>query len=309
MFPKITLFFMQAAEEDPAAMAKDKVGEILSHMKDRLLTTLVEMGNGALDMLPKLVVGFVIFLIGLIICKIVRRVVTMVLDKVGFDKMAASMGLKPMLVRAGVKTHISTLIGKLLFWILLIQFIQAGVKLTELQMIIDPVEGIINFLPKVITASLILLIGYIVADLLRNMVSRWGQALGLDYIATLSSLFFGFLMVLFLTISVKTLGVDTELIEDTVRVFEYSIGAAIALSLGLGLRPVAHNVVCGVYARRLYKSGTVLEIEGGEATVVSVGPVATRLAKGDNGFVIVPNSQLFDDKVFGKGGVPEGEED
>ena len=274
---------------------------------DPLVNTLTDMAGTAMEIIPKLIVAFIFFLIGLVFCKIVRSIVTGSLTKVGFDTVAESLGLKPMLVKAGVKARVSEMIGKLLFWILLVLVIRTSVALTELAVIIDPIEGVIGFLPKVITASIILLVGYIIADVVRNAVVRWGENLELEYAGTLGGLIYTFFMVLILTIAVGELGVDTHLISRTVEVFLFSIGIAVTLALGLGLKPLAHNIVCGVYARHLYKSGTIIDIEGAPAEVVSVGPITTLLRKGVDGFVAIPNSIFFNQTITGRGRVPDPE--
>ncbi|MEO0415090.1 MAG: mechanosensitive ion channel domain-containing protein, partial [Verrucomicrobiota bacterium] len=61
----------------------------------------------------------------------------------------------------------------------------------------------------------------------------------------------------------------------------------------LGLRPVARNVVSGVYCRDMFPPGSVIEVGDAEATVREVGPVATRLESNDGTFFVIPNSRLI----------------
>ena len=54
-------------------------------------------------------------------------------------------------------------------------------------------------------------------------------------------------MVLVLTIAISTLGVDTTLIRHTVEILLLGAAIATALALGLGMRPLAQNIVSGVF--------------------------------------------------------------
>ena len=84
---------------------------------------------------------------------------------------------------------------------------------------------------------------------------------------------------------------------------------AVALALGLGLRPVVENVISGVYARDVFSPRPVIEVSETEATVVEVGPVATRLEAGKGRFLVVPNSRLisrFTEGRYRVSGLPEG---
>ena len=140
--------------------------------------------------------------------------------------------------------------------------------------------------------------GYLVADLVRNLVRKSCERLHLEYGGTLSHLLFAFIMVLVLIIAVGELGVDTKLIHDTVVIVLSGLALAIGLALGLGLRPLAHAIVSGVYARDQFKPGVKLKIDGRSLALVSVGPLNTRLEGGDE-FLVVSNSRLISEAVSG----------
>ena len=106
-----------------------------------------------------------------------------------------------------------------------------------------------------------------------------------------------------LTIAISTLGVDTTLIRHTVEILLLGAAIATALALGLGMRPLAQNIVSGVYARDLYPVGTIIKFKDNDSLsgkVLSVGPVTTQLENDEGDHLNIPNSSLMSGIVESK---------
>ena len=257
------------------------------------------MVTSGTNLLPKLIGALIILVIGWIVAKVIQKIIEVVGKKIGLDTLAEKQGLERMLSSAGLKGGFTVVASKAVYFAILLYFAKTAADYTALPMLKDPVNGIVNLLPKFITATLIAAVGYFVADLVRNLTRKSCERLDLDYGNTLSHLLFAFIMVLVLIIAVGELGVDTKLIHDTVVIILAGIALAIGLALGLGLRPLAHAIVSGVYARDLFKPGATLEMDGRVLKVASVGPLNTRLE--DNGsFIVISNSSLISEKVQGR---------
>jgi len=164
----------------------------------------------------------------------------------------------------------------------------------------DIVISIIAFMPNAITATIIMLVGFFIADITKNSVLTSLTAAGLEYAQTVSKLLFGFILIIVLTVALSQLNIQTELLNATVKIILSAVGLALALSLGLGLKDVAKNVVSGVYSRDLYKTGTEIEYDGEITTIAGIGPVTTKLQRSDGGFIMVPNDKLISEPVHGR---------
>ena len=109
-----------------------------------------------------------------------------------------------------------------------------------------------------------------------------------------------------LTIAISTLGVDTTLIRHTVEILLLGAAIATALALGLGMRPLAQNIVSGVYARDLYPVGTKIKFKDNDSLsgkVLSVGPVTTQLENAEGDRLNIPNSSLVSGIVESKSSI------
>lgn len=261
---------------------------------------LTEMLNNFAQFLPKLLLAVILLIIGFAIAKILSKLVHIVFDKFGVNNLLERSGFTAQLQRAGIKATPGAFIAKLTFWITILFVIKIAAKAASIQDISDIIIAIISFMPNALTAALILLFGFIVADVIKNAVFNALNDMGLEYARTLSKVIFGFIFILILTVALAKINIQTELLNATVQIMLGSLALALSLALGLGLKRMAGSIVSGVYSRDIYKIGTELEFEGETMTISGIGPVTTKLKRKDGGFVIIPNEKLISEPIRGR---------
>lgn len=263
-------------------------------------TALMEMLNNFAQFLPKLMLAVVLLIIGYAIAKVLSKFVRIVFDKLGVNNLLEKSGFSSQLQRAGFKATPGTFTATLVFWLTILFVIKIAAKAASIQDISDIIIAIISFMPNALTAALIMLFGFIVADLIKNAVFNALNQMGLEYARTLSKVIFGFIFILILTVALSKINIQTELLNATVQIMLGALALALALALGLGLKRMAGSIVSGVYSRDIYKIGTELEFEGETMTISGIGPVTTKLKRQDGGFVIIPNEKLISEPIRGR---------
>jgi len=266
----------------------------------KIREALIKMAEDFAEFVPQLLLAIVLLFLGFVFAKILSKVVCTLFARLGVDGLLEKSGVTGVLQRAGIKAAPGEFIGKLLFWVAMLFVIKMAAQEASIKDISDIVLSIIGFMPNAITAALIMLVGFVVADIVRNAVYGGLNAAGLSYARTLSKVIFGFIFILVLTVALAQLNIETELLNATVKILLASLGLALALCLGLGLKGMAHSIVSGVYSRDIYDVGTEIEFEGESMKVAGVGPVTTKLTRPDGGFVIIPNERLISEPVRGR---------
>lgn len=71
----------------------------------------------------------------------------------------------------------------------------------------------------------------------------------------------------------------------------------LAVSLGLGSREVAHNLLAGIYAREQFKQGDIIQLNDVTGVVREVSTLSTIIVVDDNEEVSIPNSTLYNHVV------------
>lgn len=272
----------------------------ISSFFGKIREALVKMTEDFAGFIPQLLLAIVLLFLGFVFAKLLAKAVGTIFDRLGVDGLLEKSGVTAILQRAGIKAAPGVFIGKLLFWVAMLFVIKMAAQEASIKDISDIVLSIIGFMPNAITAALIMLVGFVIADIIKNAVFNGLNAAGLSYAHTLSKIIFGFIFILVLTVALAKLNIQTELLNATVKILLAALGLALALCVGLGLKGVALSIVSGVYSRDIYKIGTEIEFEGENMKISGVGPVTTKLTRADGGFVIVPNEKLINEPVRGR---------
>lgn len=274
--------------------------DLLNYILVKLKEAFLEMGDGAISALPNLVIAVVLLFVGMVIAKVTRAVLTSSFKKIKLDEVFEKIGIQELFSKVGLKTGPSVAIPKVLYWLILLAFVKVAADKAGIDDISTLLDQIIAFLPKVLTASIILLVGFIVADMIQNAAFRSLDNIGLEYAGSLSRILFGFIFILVLTVAFSQLGIETELLNSSVKIILAGLALALSLAMGLGLKGLAGHIVAGVYARDLYKIGTEVHYDDLPAKVAGVGPLTTKLTRADGSFLIIPNSILVNEVIRGR---------
>ena len=297
-----------AAESIDVSAAADEATETASAASslsweaflNTLMTSFEDILDGIIKEIPTVAIGLIVFIVGFIVAVIIKKVICVVLNGIKFDEVLDKAGVGDIFRKIGVKDGVSKLIASLIYWILLLFILKTAAGLIGVEDITSIVDKIIAFLPKLLIASIIMLFGFMVADMVRTIVFNALDNLGLDYAKGLAGIMFGFIFIIVLTVALSQLEIQTELLNASVKIILGSLGLGLAICLGLGLKKMASQIVGGVYARDLFQVGTIIEYDGEEAKVAGVGPVTTKLMTKDGGFIMVPNDELISTPTKGQ---------
>jgi len=131
-----------------------------------------ELVNGILSVLPNIFAAILIVAIGWLIAQLVRKIVTNLVVSTGADQLGTRIGLPE-----GEDTpSLSWIIGTVVYVLILIPVAIAGLERLQIQAISQPavamLDQVLNALPKIFTATLILLITYFIAQYISEFVSN-----------------------------------------------------------------------------------------------------------------------------------------
>ncbi len=247
--------------------------------------------------LPNLLGAVLLLVIGYFVAKTVRFVVSKALDRAGFDDLSTKVGVTATLEKANIKLSASDIVGKICFWIIILVFLITATETLGLPRISETLDELLLYLPKVIAAALVVIIGLFVAHFMRDLVRSGAEGVGIQYARALGSTVYGVLFVVIISLAVSELEINTDLLNWVVSILLAAVGIAVALSLGLGTRDLARNILAGVYARDLYSAGSTIELEGIEGVLEQIGTVKTQIKLKDDRVVSVANNVMIDQRV------------
>jgi small-conductance mechanosensitive channel len=245
-----------------------------------------------LAFVPNLLAVVVILLVGYAVSAALGRVARVVLRRLGFDDASRRIGVRGLLDRAGVEAAGSEILGGLVFWLVMLTFLVSAAETLGLRNVSATIAAFVRYLPNVLGAAVILVVGLVIAHFLRDLLRGGTRSLGVEYAGALSNVVYGVLVVVIVGLAVGQLQIDTGLFDRVVEITLMATGAALALGLGFGTRDIARQLVAGVYARELFRPGMTLVVGDESGSLQDVGAVCIRLRAEDGRVIHIPNAQI-----------------
>ena len=261
---------------------------------ETIVTVMTTLWGKVAGFLPNLAAAVVILLVGYFISRTVKFVLTKGLARAGFNALSGKVGVNAAMERANIHLSASEVVGKLGFWLIMMTFLVTATETLGLPRVSETLDEFVLYLPKVIAAVMILIIGLFVAHFVRDIIRGSAETVGIEYAKPLASTAYGLLFIVIISLAINQLDIDTGLLDSIISIMIGAIGVAVALSLGLGTRDHSSNIIAGVYARDLYKVGQTIVINDIEGTIVEVGSLKTRIRLADGSQTLVANRLLID---------------
>jgi hypothetical protein len=196
-----------------------------------------------LSFLPALIGAVIILVVGWFIAGLLGRLVTSILARVGFDRAAERTGISGFITRAGVRDgRASHVIGELVKWFIRLIFLEAAAEAVHLTAITQVLNQIVLFIPNVIVAMLVIMIGALVARFVADIVRGSASEMGFSNPNLLASLARAAIMVFAVIIAVNQIGIAATLINTLFAGLVFAMALAIGLAFGLGGRETAARV-------------------------------------------------------------------
>ena len=193
--------------------------------------------------IPALVGALVILIIGWIIAKVIRGAVNRLLKIVHFDKIAEKAGITKILTKGEIKTTARHMISNLAYWLVMIMVLVMVVNALGLTVASLLLEGLLAYIPKVIGALFVLVLGLFLGNIISGIVQTAASNAGLPQPEMLSGLSKWAIVIFAVTISLKQVGIAPLLVSTTFNIFFAALCLALALAFGLGGKDAAAKYI------------------------------------------------------------------
>ena len=135
-----------------------------------------------LEYAPRVLGAGLIFLAAYVVARILRYVIVAALTKAGIDeRVSEQLGD---LEDREESLPVSKVLGETVYWLALLLVLPAVLGALELRGLLDPVvsmfQELLGFIPNLLSAAIILFIGWVVASLVRRALTNLSSAGGLD---------------------------------------------------------------------------------------------------------------------------------
>ncbi len=246
---------------------------------------------------PRLLIALLVLGLGLLLSVLGERLTRWGVRRSGLEALAERLGVAKLLYGLGLKHGLARVVGKV---------VQVGLILISIALVAETLglpgfaEGVgvlLEFFPRLITASLVLLGGMFGADVLARLVRRLGQRReDLQSPEFLSRLVYGGVLAMAFALAAEQLGLAVTLVNTILSIVVGGLVFGTALAFALGSRSVFENLVSAYYARRTFRTGDRIHALGQRGTIERYGALGA-FVRTERGLTVVPCSRLVNEVV------------
>lgn len=241
--------------------------------------------------LPRLGGAVALLVIGVLLARLLARILRKALDLAGLDDLAARWGVADATERAGLGRSLTALIARAVRIGLTLVVIFAALSLLGLQFLETSLNAAVLFLPRLLVAAALLLAGVVLGGFALQAADR--TATQMDLPVPLGRIAQVAVVAIFSVTAAAQIGVSTEILTTWGTVLLAAVAVTFALAFGLGGQGIARELSAGRYVRDAFAPGQTIEVGDVRGEVVAIETAATVLRDATGQTVRVPNDVLM----------------
>jgi hypothetical protein len=253
-----------------------------------------------LSLAPNVLAMLVVLVAGYFVARIAGKVIAVLSTRIGLETAAQRSGLAGSMKQVGITQNVSWILGQIVFWLLMCVFLTAAFNILGLQTLTAAMEQIVAYIPNLLAAAVVVVVGLLVATFLRGVIATGGDRVGLSYAEQLANGCYWILAAMTFIAAFKQLHIEVALLEQMILIAFGGLALGFGLAFGLGGRDVMAGILAGYYARQRFHAGDHIAVANMEGTVREVGPVATIIETQEEGLLSrhsVPNTKVLNEAV------------
>ncbi|MEF8937378.1 mechanosensitive ion channel family protein [Halobacteriaceae archaeon SHR40] len=192
---------------------------------------LQETVEGTINFLPQLVGAVIILLIGWFIGRLVAGSVRHVADRTEIDQLVMKTPLGGVL--GGSEKAVSSSIGRIAAYFVYALAILAAADALAVELLSEWIATAVSYLPAFVAGALIIVVGFVLADFLADIVAHTKTVTETSYTGIFSDGVRLFLYFIAIVIGLGTMGVDVQILNTFAQAAAYGLAAGIALAIGI----------------------------------------------------------------------------
>lgn len=200
--------------------------------------------------LPNLVLSLLLVVVGLVAAFLLREVVSRLLRALKFDRLATRLGLSTAMERVGGYRPPSVLAGQLTQWIVIVIALLWGLYILDTALTRGLVSRFTAYLPNLIVAAFILLLGAIISRFLSRGVLLAAVNAGMRGASLASGMVRFLVMGLATVAALEHLGIGRATLLLAFGIVFGGVVLALSIAFGLGGRDLARDLLEGQLRKR-----------------------------------------------------------
>ncbi|NQE46493.1 hypothetical protein C5S31_10770 [ANME-1 cluster archaeon GoMg2] len=183
--------------------------------------------------IPNIIGAIIILIVGLFAGRILGKVVSRILDKVGVDDAVDKTAIGDTIKKSGITTV--GFFDALIRWFIYLIFVMAAVNVLNIPMFSSLMQQVVLYIPHLILGVIVLVVGLILADFVMDQIGEQLTAKEVDFADTITSVIRAIFYLVVIVFALDQLLIETTVIYTFLVPLAWGIAAGIAIAMGIAL--------------------------------------------------------------------------
>lgn len=210
---------------------------------DIIRSAFVDLWVQIMVLLPRLLFAVIVFIVGLVVAQVLKSLVERLVAMLKVDELMEKLEVKDLFLKMGLKLDVGAILGWLVKWFVIIFALIASADVLQWHQITLFLSQVIAYIPNVLIAIIILLVGVLLANFVQGVIISAVKAAQLQSVNFLSGIAKWSIIVFSFMAALVQLGIAQALIQTLFTGFVAMLALAGGLAFGLGGREHASRTL------------------------------------------------------------------
>lgn len=243
--------------------------------------------------LPRILLAAGLLLLGWLLARGLRALAHRVMPRL--FRLVPSEAFRRGLKTSGMERGLTEAVGGIAFWLIILLFIAVATDVLGLPIVGTLAGGMAKYLPSILTAVLIVIIGIVLGNIARTTIAAASTSAGLPYGDLPGRVAQVVILLMAAVVAIDEIGINSTFIVVLIAIFLATSLGGLAVAFGLGARGTVSNLLASHYLLQNYQVGQRIRIGAVEGRIVEITNVAV-LLETPEGRALVPASE-FDSRT------------
>lgn len=237
--------------------------------------------TGALLKLPVVLASVFVLIAGFLVAWLSAVITRKLLRLIRLDPLVADTPLSQVLNAMGYRKGVSELISRLVYWGVLLVFIATSADVIGLRTVSAVIHAIFSYIPNIIAAIVIVIIGLYLARILRDSIVAIFAGAHVPYGVYIAGFAQFVIYIVILVMALDVLGLNTSILLSNINIIIAGLMLSFAISFGIGSKDVLRNMLQIHYLKDVISPGDEVEVDGIKGRIVRITRIGVLIDNGE----------------------------
>jgi hypothetical protein len=216
---------------------------LIQSWSQALSSSFQSLSGGILAFVPNIIVAIILFVVGWVVGEAVGMWISKLIRSIKIDKVLEKLDLNVLLQRAGYRLDSGKFLGTLVKWFIIVGFLVAALDVLQLNEVNTFLQQVLGYIPKVIIATVILIIAAVLADVMQKIVIASAKAASVTSAELFGGITKWLIWIFAVVMALEQLGMMGPFLQIFMTGIVATITIAVGLSFGLGGKDAAAGFI------------------------------------------------------------------